>query len=136
LIAGCRWAVPLAAALGLWGCAAAERPLLERFFGASRLRDTTALQSVATVVFEPREHGIVRTFTITSVTPERAGDGTTTKDVTIAAPVVLPDGQTVQKTLVVTLQRARAGNPTASPWMITAIADASATSMQSTGTPR
>ena len=30
-----------------------------------------------------------------------------TNDVTLDAPVILPDGQTVQKTLVVTLQHAR-----------------------------
>jgi len=30
-----------------------ERALLTRFFSASRLRDLTALQKIATVVFEP-----------------------------------------------------------------------------------
>jgi hypothetical protein len=101
------------AALIVSACARSEQPLLAQFFGASRLRDLTALQGVATVVFEPREQGIVRTFVITGVSPERIQDATTTKDVTVQAPVVLPDGQTVQKTLVVTLQRAVDG---ADPW--------------------
>jgi hypothetical protein len=120
----CRLAVAMLAVVVLEACAGAERPLLERFFGASRLRDRTALQAISTVIFEPREQGIVRTFTITSVTPEHSRDGTATKDVTIAAPVVLPDGQTVQKTLVVTLQRAsgeRAGR-----WLVTGVRDAAA----------
>ena len=86
-------------------CGQSERPILERFFGASRLRDTTALQTVATVIFEPLQQGIVRTFEITSVSPERSEGQAIAKDVTVAAPVILPDGQTVQKTLVVTLSR-------------------------------
>ena len=50
--------------------------------------------------------------------------GTTTKDVTIAAPVVLPDGQTVQKTLVVTLRRANGEN--GGRWLVTGVRDAAA----------
>ena len=94
-----------AAVLTLPACGKSEQPLLEQFFGASRLRDLTALQAVSTVTFEPLQQGIVRTFHITAVTPERADGQMATKDVTVDAPVILPDGQTVQKTLVVTLQR-------------------------------
>jgi hypothetical protein len=117
-------AIPLAAALTLCGCAAPEQRLLEQFFGASRLRDTTALQTMSTITFEPREQGIVRTFEITGVTPERLDGQTLVKDVTVEAPVVLPDGQTVRKTLVVTLQRATGGGGSSvSPWIVTGLAD-------------
>jgi hypothetical protein len=113
-----------AAAVLLVACARPEQTLLERFFGASRLRDTTALQAVATVTFEPLQQGIVRTFRIAGVTPERLDGQTVTKDVTLEAPVILPDGQTVQKTLVVTLQRA--GGDGSSRWMVTGVRDAAA----------
>jgi hypothetical protein len=102
-------------------CAAPEQALLEEFFGASRLRDLTALQPIATVVFEPREQGIVRTFEIAGVT-ER-GDGRT-KEVRVNAPVILPDGRTVQKLLVVTLERREAGG--AARWVVTGVTDAGA----------
>ena len=131
-IADCRLAVPLAAALALCGCAAPERPLLEQFFGASRLRDTTALQAVSTIVFEPRQQGIVRTFEIVRVTPERLEGQTPSKDVTVDAPVILPDGQTVRKTFVVTLQRAMGGS--VHPWVVTGIADVGATPVRPGGT--
>ena len=106
------------------GCAAPEQPLLEQFFGASRLRDTTALQGVATIIFEPLQQGIVRTFQITGVTPEQVDGQMVAKDVTVEAPVILPDGQTVRKTLVVTLRRNSGGD---SPrWMVTGVRDAAA----------
>ena len=110
----------MAAAVVLVACARPEQTLLERFFGASRLRDTTALQAVSTVTFEPLQQGIVRAFHITGVTPEQVEGQTVRKDVTIDAPVILPDGQTVQKTLVVTLQHARGDNA----WMVTGFRDA------------
>ena len=65
--------------------------------------DTTALQRIATVVFEPREQGIVRTFEITGVSAERLEGQTAFKDVTISTPLVRPDGRTVDTSLVVTL---------------------------------
>jgi hypothetical protein len=96
-------------------CAGPERPLLEQFFAASRLRDRTALQSIATVIFEPRERGIVTTFDVLKV--EAHGDR---RDVTIAAPVALPDGRRTPKTLVVTLARDTSGR-----WMITDVRETS-----------
>ena len=77
---------------------------------------------MSTVTFEPLQQGIVRAFHITGVTPERVEGQTVKKDVTIDAPVILPDGQTVQKTLVVTLQHARGDNA----WMVTGFRDAAA----------
>lgn len=112
------------AVLTLSACGKSEQPLLEQFFGASRLRDLTALRTVATVTFEPLQQGIVRTFEITGVSPERTEGQTVAKDVTIEAPVVLPDGRTVQKTLVVTLQRGSGGD--SRRWIVTGVRDAAA----------
>jgi hypothetical protein len=109
----------LAAVVALAACAAPEQALLEQFFSASRLRDTTALQGVSTVVFEPLQQGIVRTFQIAGVTPERVDGKVVTKDVTVDAPVILPDGRTVQKRLLVTLQRATDGD--SARWIVTGV---------------
>jgi hypothetical protein len=122
LIVVCRWGIALAAALALAGCAAPEQSLLDQFFGASRLRDTTALQAVSTVIFEPLQQGIVRSFRITRVSAEQAYGQIVTKDVTVDAPVILPDGRTLQKTLVVTLQHARGDE--SGRWMVTGVRDA------------
>jgi hypothetical protein len=106
----------------------AEQTLLGQFFAASRLRDKTMLSNFATVVFEPATQGVVTTFTITNVGREEQHDGgIVSKDVTITAPVRLPSGQTVQKTLVVTLQRAdqQTDRPTTSQWIVTEVKDAS-----------
>ena len=48
-----------------------NNPILYQFFTASRLGDTTSLQSFATVTLDPRRDGTVNTFTITGVGPER-----------------------------------------------------------------
>jgi hypothetical protein len=106
----------------LSACGQSERLVLEQFFGASRLRDTTALQAVSTVIFEPLQQGIVRTFRITGVTAERVDGQTTTKDVTVDAAVLLPDGRTVQKALVITLQHAR--DDDFRRWMVAGVRDA------------
>ena len=99
-------------------CARPEQSLLEQFFGASRLRDTTALQRISSVVFEPRQDGMVRTFTITAVSPERIQQSSAVKEVTVEAPVILPDGRSVQETLVITLERATSGTDDA--WRVVA----------------
>jgi hypothetical protein len=117
--------VPFLLALTLGGCSVApEQPLLEQFFAASRLRDKTVLQAFSTVTFEPLEQGIVRSFVITRISPEEPAGGTVSKEVTVTAPVELQDGRTVQKTLIVTMQRiASAGAPKDSArWVITGVA--------------
>lgn len=98
-----RWQVGglLLAALVLSGCGRQERSVVDEFFAASRLRDKTALQNVATVIFEPHTQGIVESFEITKVSPEESG----TKIVTVSAQVKLPAGQMVQKTILLTLSR-------------------------------
>ncbi len=53
------------------GCSGGpEQTLVSQFFNASRLRDNTSLDNIATVVFDPQTQGTVTTFTITNVTPE------------------------------------------------------------------
>jgi hypothetical protein len=90
-----------------------EYPILQQFFSASRLRDLTALQRIATVVFEPREQGVVTEFTITGVARRQDG-GREVKDVTITAPVRALSGEIVRKTLVLTLE------PVDGDWKVTA----------------
>ena len=110
-----RLVVVFVALLVVVGCSrASERSLLERFFSASRLRDTTALRNIATVIFEPRERGTVATFEIVAVVKRREGDREL-KDVTITAPVRLPTRETVHQTLVVTLEKI------AGRWIVTGV---------------
>jgi hypothetical protein len=112
-------------ALVVSSCSTApEQPLLTQFFAASRLRDLTALQSFSTVVFEPRVDGVVTSFEVTRVTALRGSGGqVTSKEVSISAPVRQPDGRTMVKSFVITVER---GLPGADRnrwggWMITAI---------------
>jgi hypothetical protein len=63
----------LASAGTIAACSSApEQPILYQFFTASRLGDTTSLESFATVVFEANRDGTVNSFSITSVGPERS----------------------------------------------------------------
>jgi hypothetical protein len=116
-------AVALAA---LAACAPrAEEPILSGFFSASRLRDRTALQKIATVSFDPATQGIITSFDITGVVTSRAA-GRETKEVAISAPVKLPSGEIRQEQLVVTLERDESGSiaGVAGRWIVTAIRDA------------
>jgi hypothetical protein len=114
------------ASVAAGACIRAEQPILSQFFAASRLRDLTALATLSTVVFEPTTNGTVTTFTITVVSPERQDGGRRTKDVTVDAPVRLPSGQTVAKTLVITLQRGDSKNGTRNVdrWIVTGFREA------------
>ena len=95
------WRLPVAvAALLLAGCSGGrERALLDKFFAASRLRDLTAVRTVSSVVFEPREQGTVIGFDIKSV--EEVSPGS--KIVRVDAQVRQPDGQTAREILLVTI---------------------------------
>jgi len=87
------------AVVALSACSGArEHALLDQFFSASRLRDLTALHSVATVVFEPREQGTVLAFDITSI--QRRGND---EDVIVSARVRTPSGNIEQRDLRVTI---------------------------------
>ena len=99
----------------------AERALVDQFFSASRLRDRTAAQSIATVFFDPKDQGLVREFTITNVTPEEESGGVVSKNVTIRASVESLEGVKAEKTIFVTMQR-RAD----AAWMITGVTVAAA----------
>ena len=96
----------LAACLTACANHGAEQQLLDQFFSASRLRDRTALQPIATVIFEPREQGTVAAFTIVKVDDlEHANGEVVSKQVTVSAPVRLPDGQTATKKIILVLRR-------------------------------
>jgi hypothetical protein len=61
--------------LSLWfllsGCSgSAEQTIVSQFFSASRLRDNTSLDNIATVIFDPRTQGTVTSFAITNVGAE------------------------------------------------------------------
>ena len=94
-----------------------ETALLDQFFSASRLRDRTAAQSVATVFFDPADQGLVRQFTVRTVTPEERHGDVTTKSVTVGATVESPDGRRAEQTIFVTMERRRNAG-----WMITGMA--------------
>jgi hypothetical protein len=98
-----------------------EQAIVSQFFNASRLRDNTSLDNVATIIFDPRTQGSVTTFSVEAMGPEHREGGVTTKDVTVSAPVRLPDGQTVQKRLVLTLQRTalRGDKEMVGRWVVT-----------------
>lgn len=96
-----------------------EQALIAHFFTASRLEDRTALQPIATVMFDPRTDGTVLRFDITGI--NTAADGT--ERVTVSARVHLPGGDTVEKTLVVTMRRSdpAVDKGMTSRWIITGI---------------
>jgi hypothetical protein len=105
-----------------------EQQVLEKFFRAAKLQDSTTLAGVATVNFDPRSDGSIQEFTIDNIgEPERrAGvDGdVVTEPVTVTAKVVSPAGRTTSRTLVVTLQRAaeKDGDPTTGgTWIVVSI---------------
>ena len=99
--------------LALAACSgASEHALLGQFFAASRLRDLTALSRIATTVFEPLERGTVLEFDVTGVQKT----GSRSKDVTVTALVRLPGGETVRKTMVVTLEQREDAR-----WMVSAV---------------
>jgi hypothetical protein len=103
-----------------------EQPIVIDFFAASRLRDLTALSRFSTVVFEPHENGVVSRFDIEDVTPERRQGDMRVKDVTVRAPVRLPDGRIQDEVIVLRLQkperpRAAPGTPALyDGWIVTA----------------
>ena len=82
-----------------------EHVIIRDFFAASRLRDLTALSRFSTTVFEPRERGTVSTFEIERVHAERTEGDSIVKEVMVDALVRQPDGQTVEKPLIVTMRR-------------------------------
>jgi hypothetical protein len=133
----------------------AEKLVLLDFFGAARLHDRTALAALATTDFAPNLHGVVLRFDVLSVSSVRrralssdSEDGTLarislahvqptglnppapegqrlTKDVTIDATIRRPDGETVKREIVATLERAvfGTGQAVSGRWVVTGLAD-------------
>jgi hypothetical protein len=104
-----------------------EQPIIGDFFAASRLRDTTALAKFATVVFEPRQQGIVASFDIEQVSPERTAGGMRVKDVIVNAVIRGDDGRSGKRQLIVTLhKRGNDEKPRAlyGGWIVAAVRDA------------
>jgi hypothetical protein len=100
----------------LAGCSVhPERPLLERFFEASRLRDGAALQHLSTVTFEPHDQGIVTAFDVVGVSSEKQNGEIVNKNVTVVAPVTRSSGQVQKKKLIITIQKR------GTEWMVTGI---------------
>jgi hypothetical protein len=103
LCPGCRWT-------------SADEQLLIEFFDQSRVYDRTRLSRLATVVFNPATDGIVHRFDIVDRGPERtSASGAQTRDVTIRAAVLPPEGPPAERLLVVTLTE-RDGR-----WIVTAV---------------
>jgi hypothetical protein len=73
------------------------------------------------VFFDPKDQGIVRHFTIRTVTPEEESGGVVSKNVTIDAAVESLAGEKADKTIFVTMQR----RPKAA-WLITGVTVAAA----------
>jgi hypothetical protein len=102
-----------------------EYAVLDRFFSASRLRDLTALQRVATVVLEPRRQGTVLAFQITRISAGSAGQD----DVLVLADVHTPDGAIEKRPLVATLRRS------GSLWMVVDVRDPATSATLATPLP-
>ena len=104
-----------------------EQPVLAEFFNASRLRDLTALRKIATTVFDPARDGIVTDFKIKGVDAHEAG-GRSIEDVSISAPVKPMQGATVEKQLVVTLEKDVTGSRSGvkGRWIVTGVREAGA----------
>jgi hypothetical protein len=116
-----------AAALTAACSVAPEQPIIADFFAASRLRDTTALAKFATVIFEPREQGIVASFEVERVAPERVAGGMRMKEVFVDAVVRDREGRRAERRLVVTLQNRRAADDPHQlygGWVLTAVTGA------------
>lgn len=114
-------AVVLAAAAAACG-PRPEEPVLAEFFNASRLRDFTALRKIANTAFDPATDGIVTAFKVKRVDAHNLG-GREMEEVSISAPVKPMNGPTVDKDLVVTLEKDRTGSRSGvkGRWIVTAV---------------
>lgn len=102
-----RRALVLSVGSALWALtsiactASSEEQTLRRFFVAASTLDSTVIRKYATIGFNPRTDGIVESFTVTAVGPERQN----AKDVTLQAVVLEPNGVTSRRTMVATFGR-------------------------------
>jgi hypothetical protein len=129
-----RRALVLSVGSALWALmslacsASSEEQTLLRFFVAAPTLDSTVIGKYATVGFNPRTDGIVQTFVVSTVGPERQGQ----KDVTIDAVVLQPDGVTARRTIVATFGKVQGR------WLITGLRQtpASRTSREVSSAPQ
>lgn len=60
------------AALSTAGCAGGgEQQIIKKFFDANRMRDQSTVGNMATVEFDPEEHGVVQAVSVVSVSEEQ-----------------------------------------------------------------
>ena len=129
-----RRALALSMGSALWALASIacsvspEEQTLLRFFVAAPTLDSTVIGKYATIGFNPRTEGIVQTFTVSAVGPERQDR----KDVTIEAVVLQPDGMTSRRTMVATFGKI------SGRWLITGLRQipASQTSREASSAPQ
>jgi hypothetical protein len=129
-----RRALVLSVGSALWALmslacsASSEEQTLLRFFVAAPTLDRTVIGKYATVGFNPRTDGIVQTFVVSAVGPERQDQ----KDVTINAVVLQPDGITARRTMVATFGKVQGR------WLITGLRQtpASRTSREVSSAPQ
>jgi hypothetical protein len=115
--------------LAALGCSAStEEQTLLQFFVAARTLDTTVIRKYATIGFNPQTDGIVQTFTVMAMGPERENQ----KDVTIDAVVLLPTGDTARRTMVATFGKIDGR------WLVTGLRQipASRTSREASSAPQ
>lgn len=105
-----------------------EEQTLLRFFVAAPTLDRTVIGKYATIGFNPRTEGVVQTFTVTEVGPERRDR----KDVSIEAVVLQPNGVTSRRAMVATFGRIQGR------WLITGLRQtpASQTSREASSAPQ
>ena len=105
-----------------------EEQTLLRFFVAAPTLDRTVIGKYATIGFNPRTEGVVQTFTVTEVGPERQDR----KDVSIEAVVLQPNGVTSRRAMVATFGRIEGR------WLITGLRQtpASQTSREASSAPQ
>ena len=128
-----RRALVLSVVSAVWAASLACRPAsveeqtLLRFFTAARTLDSTVTAKYATIGFNPRTEGIVQTFTVKAVGPERQDR----KEVTIEAVVRDPSGTMAPRTMVATFQNVEGR------WQITGLRQtpASQTSREESSAP-
>lgn len=129
-----RRALALSLVSALWAAASlacrpasVEEQTLLRFFVAAPTLDSTVISKYATIGFNPRTEGIVQTFTVKAVGPERQDR----KEITIEAVVREPSGGIARRTLVASFEKIEGR------WMITGLRQtpASQTSREASSAP-
>lgn len=99
--------------------------MLDQFFAASRLRDSTALSPVSSTLFDPSQHGTVLSFDVLSVHVIRPD----LKEVHLRALVRPPRGEAAPKALSILLQKVEGR------WSVSGFSDVTDTPVSPAGPP-